>query len=308
MQKPWESEIKLEEEEAFALIKNQFPELQPKKITLLGSGWDNTAYLIDDRIVFRFPRRQIAVPFLEHEACMLPKIASRLPLAIPVPKWIGKPSQQGYPWPFVGYELLKGITACKANLKEDQRSRSAEPLARFLKCLHSIPIAEATACHLPTDDLGRLTVSKVLPQITKNLDELSLLGLIESPQTFDPLLEKAQHLRAPHSTTIVHGDFYVRHLIVNENHELAGVIDWGDMSIGDPAIDFAIAHSFLPDNAQDTFRKCYGPIADDTWSLARFRALHSSAILAVFGYHTQDQAIMREGLQSLALIGKNPTL
>lgn len=308
MRRQWESEIKLEAEEAFALIKEQFPELQPKKISLLGAGWDNTAYLIDDRIVFRFPRRKIAVSFLEHEACMLPKIALRLPLTIPVPKWIGKPSKQGYPWPFVGYELLKGITACKASLTEDQRSRCAEPLARFLKCLHSIPVAEATACHLPTDDLGRLTVSKVLPQITKNLDELSLLGLIESPKKFEPLLAQTQHLRDPHSTTIVHGDFYVRHLIVNEDQELTGVIDWGDMSIGDPAIDFAIAHSFLPDKAQDIFRKCYGQITDDTWSLARFRALHSSALLAVFGFHTNDQEIMREGLQSLALIEKNPKL
>ena len=51
---PWQAERTIEPELAFELIKIQFPFLKPLQLTLLGVGWDNSAFLLDKKYVFRF--------------------------------------------------------------------------------------------------------------------------------------------------------------------------------------------------------------------------------------------------------------
>jgi len=57
----------------------------------------------------------------------------------------------------------------------------------------------------------------------------------------------------------------------------------GDIHIGDPAIDLAIAHSFLPVRAHTLFIKTYGDISANTWALAKLRAFDSSTLLVLLG-------------------------
>jgi aminoglycoside phosphotransferase (APT) family kinase protein len=103
---------------------------------------------------------------------------------------------------------------------------------------------------------------------------------------------------------IVHGDFYVRHLLINGRRQVTGIIDWGDLHIGDPAVDFIIAHSFLPPQVQEAFKKAYGPIDHNSWELARLRAAYHSTNLAVYGQLSQDPMILKEGLLGLEFISR----
>lgn len=301
MSHQWEPEQTIEPPMALQLIKEQFPELSPKHIRLLGAGWDNTAFIIGEELIFRFPRRKIALPLLEAEWCALPKLAARLPLPIPIPKWRGSPTPS-FPWPFIGYRMIPGFTACYANLLEDERTSLAEPIAQFLAKLHATPTSEISSCHIPGDNQSRIDGTLLTAKIKKNFAELSLLGLLENEKQLDHIVKNLQHFRAPVSSFVVHGDFYVRHLLVDNNHHLVGVIDWGDIHLGDPAIDLAIAHSFLPAQAHKSFIKAYGEISDDTWALAKLRAIYSSTLLVLFGYHSNDPNIMREGLRSLKVM------
>lgn len=82
MTRPWSPKHTVPESLARALIEAQFDELAPIRIEPFGVGWDNTAFLVNETFVFRFPRRQIAVEFLEAEIRVLPHIAGRLPLPI----------------------------------------------------------------------------------------------------------------------------------------------------------------------------------------------------------------------------------
>jgi aminoglycoside phosphotransferase (APT) family kinase protein len=289
----WEAEKIIEPPMALRLIQEQFPQLNAKHIRYLSAGWDNTAFIIDEEVIFRFPRRAIALPLLEAEWHILPKL--RLPLPIPVPEWKGSPSAH-FPWPFIGYRMLPGFTACHANLSEEERAAFAEPLARFLAALHAIP-TEIVTCPISGDNRSRIDGGQLMLKIRKNYQELELLGLLENKRG---LLD--DHYRAPLETTLVHGDFYVRHLLVDEQHRLCGVIDWGDVHIGDPAIDLSIAHSFLPKAAHESFMKAYGDISPETWKLARLRAIYSSTVLVLFGYHSGDPIIMREGLRALKMM------
>jgi aminoglycoside phosphotransferase (APT) family kinase protein len=297
----WTAEQLIEPNLALEIIQEQFPALHAQYIALLGVGWDNTAFLINDAIIFRFPRRQIALPLLEAEMRSLPIIAPKVPLAVPVPEWIGKPAKT-YPWPFMGYRALPGMTACHAELSDSERMKIAPILAQFLRALHSIPLSVSQDCALPCDLMEKLNCEKLIPKIKKNLEDLTVFGLIDKELDFSDFLTK--EFSAPEVSAIVHGDFYIRHLLVNEAHELTGVIDWGDIHIGDPAVDLSIVHSFLPTDAHRLFRSIYGTISEETWQLARLRALYSSSMLVLYGHHSKDRHLTREGLHSLNQIQK----
>src|SRR2546422_5488323 len=65
------------------------------------------------------------------------------------------------------------------------------------------------------------------------------------------------------------------------HHEIAGVIDWGDVHIGDPASDFAVVHSMLPRDRHEDFLDTYGAVDLVSWSAAKARAIwHTLAVLA----------------------------
>lgn len=296
----WTPEHVIDEDTALALVNEQFPELAVKSIKLLGVGWDNTVYLLNEQYVFRFPRKEIAAKLLETEFASLPKIAGKLPIVIPVPKWFGKSSEK-FQWPFIGYEILPGKTACYKNLSDKERAVLAEPLANFLKALHSINAQEFNNV-LQADQIGRVDALVRIPKTRENLKELESLGLLKNKKELYKILDDASNLRPAENIAVCHGDIYVRHLLVDENNKLTGIIDWGDIHIGDPAGDLSIAHSFLPPSAHENFRRAYGNITEETWKLAQFKALYLCSVLVVYGTKSNDSFIANEGLKGLEYI------
>lgn len=304
MQRPWEAERRVSEALAAQLIEAQLPELAPVRLPLdaLGEGWDNVAYLVGGELVFRFPRRQIAVDFIEKEHRVLPALAPRLPLPIPRPLYLGRPSE-AYPWPFLGYRRLRGETACRARLDDAERAAIAAPLGAFMAALHAFPAEEARRLGAPPDTLGKLDLGRIVPELRERLERMVELGLVADRR---PCLAA---LAAIHASAglgpsgeprLVHGDLYVRHLLVGEDRRLCGVIDWGDLHLGDPAVDLLVAHAFLPPGAHDAFRRAYGEIPEDRWLLARVRAMFHSAALVLYGHDIGDADLLREGLRIFA--------
>jgi aminoglycoside phosphotransferase (APT) family kinase protein len=302
MSQPWSPELVVSDDLARSLIEAQFPALAPARVERFGVGWDNAAFRVNGSYVFRFPQRQMAVACLESETRVMPAVAPRLPLPVPSPAFVGRPAG-GYPWPFAGHALVPGRTACAANLDEARRTAAAEPLAHFLAALHSFPAAEAARAGAGPDTLGRLDLSRRRPWARERLAELARRGLVEDVRPFAAVLDAAPPSYESRGDTLVHGDLYVRHLLVDEAGRLSGVIDWGDVHLGDPAADLMVAHTFLPPSAHAAFRRAYGPVAEATWALARLRGLWHS--LAVIGYAAEvgDADLLREvriGLRHLA--------
>lgn len=302
----WSAEIVVSDAQARALIEAQFPRLAPVIVELLGVGWDNSAFRINGAYVFRFPRRQIAAPLVETEGRLLPMLAPRLPLPIPAPTFLGRPAD-GYPWPFIGHALISGRTACAAALDEEQRTRLAEPLAHFLAALHATPAEEAARHGAGPDTFARLDITRRRPSPRELLDPLSRRGEIADPRPLLALLDAGPPAYVPRSDVLVHGDLYARHLLVDADDRLAGVIDWGDIHLGDPAADLMIAHTFLPPAAHDAFRHAYGTIADTTWRIARLRGLWHTLAVLDYGLGIADADLVREcriALDHLAAAGE----
>lgn len=297
--RPWLADQEIKVGVARSVLEEQFPQLAPVSLRHLGTGWDNAAYVVNDAIVFRFPRREIAVELLAVETAFLPQIVQRVPLAVPDPRWLGTPSE-AFDWPFAGYPLLPGRTACVADLSPQQRYLCAAPLGDFLRALHAIPSEEAGRWGVPPDTIRRLDLAHRLPQVTARFDQIERGGLADNVPAARAALARAQGEYSPGTRCLVHGDLYARHLIVDAAGTLTAVIDWGDAHRGDPAIDLAIAWSFLPPESRNAFLAAYGAITPAAWARARFKALYSMAMIIVYGHDIGDRVLQREGRIGLA--------
>jgi aminoglycoside phosphotransferase (APT) family kinase protein len=279
---PWAAERTVDAGLARALIDAQFPEVAGTPI-LLGEGWDNVAFAVGE-FVFRFPRRQSAVALIERECVILPHLQD-LPLPVPAPSFVGRASER-YPWPFAGHRSLPGRVAC--DVDDEVRARAAAPLGRFLRALHARTLED-----LPGDELNRFNVAPRAVAAVKRA-----LALAIDPAPLRPFLE----IPAPspcRPRVSCHGDLYGRNLLV-DGGELSGVIDWGDLHLGDPAVDLAVAWSFLGPPARAAFREAYGAVDSETWRLARFRALDHTLACAAYAAAVGDAALAAESRRALA--------
>jgi aminoglycoside phosphotransferase (APT) family kinase protein len=293
----WEPEIVVEEGLARRLIGGQFPELEPASLRLIGEGWDNTVWLVDERWAFRFPRRAIAIAGVEREIAVLPVLAPRLPLPIPAPVFTGRPAN-GYPWPFFGAAYLPGGDVLGAALSAEARMRLAEPFAEFLRALHSPEVAAAVD-GLPADPMGRGDMAVRVPKTLESVADLERARLWSVPASVRRLLDEARDLPFPEPTVVAHGDLHFRHLLVDGDGTPTGVIDWGDLCRGDPSIDLLMIWSVLGPEARAAFLAAYGPVTEHQLLRARVLALNLCAMLAFYGRHKGMAAVERKALAGL---------
>lgn len=80
------------------------------------------------------------------------------------------------------------------------------------------------------------------------LENCKKLSSILGKEKSTSLIELANRLslssRNAKKKKVLHGDLYARHLLI-QNGKIAGIIDWGDMHIGDVAVDLAILRAIF---------------------------------------------------------------
>jgi aminoglycoside phosphotransferase (APT) family kinase protein len=251
--------------------------------------------------VFRFPRRTIAVPLIRTELAALPRIAPLLPVPIPVPSFAGSPSAD-YPWPFAGYPLLRGTPLDAKRPSARERTLLAPALGAFLRALHGARSHAAAANVLGGDVIGRLDHAKRLPQARARFADAAAAGAFTDGDVFIAAMERIAPNDAPRPAVVVHGDLYPRHLLVDDAGALAGVIDWGDIHQGDPALDLAAAKLVLPPTDLDAFLAHYGAVDTTTWDRATYRAIHHAALELAYGIDRNDRDLIDAALFALTAL------
>jgi aminoglycoside phosphotransferase (APT) family kinase protein len=289
----WTAELVVDEELARRLLA-RFPDLEVESLRPFAEGWDYTILLVNERWTFRFPRREIAVPGVRREIAVLPELAPLLPIPVPVPVFVGDPSED-FPWPFFGSELLPGRELGEAELDDAARVEIGRSLASFLGRLHDAEVAY----ELPRDANRRADMSVRVPRTRGQLDELAALGLWRRPASVDRLLEAAERLPPSDALAVVHGDLHFRQVLVGEDASPTGVIDWVDVCRSDPAIDLSMLWSYLPREGRDAFLAEYGAVTDEQLLRARVIALALSAALAHYGHGRGFRRTEREALFGL---------
>jgi aminoglycoside phosphotransferase (APT) family kinase protein len=245
----WDADVEIDEALVRALLGEQFSELGAHSVTLVGEGFDNSVWAVDEQWAFRFPRRAIAVPLVVREVSVLPRVASLLPAPVPVPTFVGTESEL-FPRPFFGHRLLTGVEPTDARLTDAQRAVLGVGVGQFLRALHASATREAADREraLPVDP-NRRAEMPFRVQMTRDR-----LGAIEGLQQatrrrVEQILAAAEKLAPSTTEVLLHGDLHVRHVLV-EQGTLSGVIDWGDVCVGDPSIDLLFVWSVLPPDAR----------------------------------------------------------
>ena len=278
-------------------IEAAFPALVVEGCRSLGEGWDSAAWLVNEALLFRFPKRLAVARALEWEIALLPALAPTLPVAIPRFTYLaehGAPTDSALP--FVGYPLLPGVFLDALPGALHETSPLLPQLADFLRALHHFPRERAVAAGLPAVDWSAWVA---------HWERFATWLMIGEASRFTPATRSrlvafhdgllAELRRAECPIALLHHDLALEHLLVTpDGRRLTGVIDWGDIALGDPALDFAgIAGACSVATLDAGFRR----------RIAWYERLAPFHLLG-YGLHIADAAIVAEAVALIEGMGE----
>jgi aminoglycoside phosphotransferase (APT) family kinase protein len=249
-----------------ALLHEQHADLAQLALRDAVEGWDNTSFRLGDSLAVRLPRRVVSATLIEHEQRWLPQLSQQLPLPIPSPVRIGRPGC-GFPWAWSVVPWFPGESALAA--RPSDVASLATALGQFLQALHRPAPSDAPANPWRGIDLRERTelLRSHLDRLEGEVDRAAIVELWERVAETRPW---------PGPRVWLHGDLHPRNLVI-ENGRLSAVLDFGDLTSGDPATDLSVAWMVLPPSHRLTFRAAartpLNPIDHDTWTRARGWAL-----------------------------------
>lgn len=254
------------------LVATQFPQWKDLPIKPVAvSGWDNRTFHLGDHLLVRMPSAADYALQVEKEHQWLPILAPLLPLQIPVPLAIGEPAE-GYPWRWSIYQWIEGETAASGYIA-DMRD-FATSLAQFFIALHHIDSRNGPRPGLHSFYRGGSLATydaQTRQAITMLKDKIDIDA---TTKVWETALATTWN-RPP---VWVHGDVSIGNLLV-KNGRLSAVIDFGQLTIGDPACDLAIAWTFFHSESRKIFRSLLSLDAG-TWARGRGWTLWKALIVA----------------------------
>ena len=147
------------------------------------------------------------------------------------------------------------------------RGKAAEGLATFLLSLH-VP-AEAG---VPVNSVRGVPLRDRDAAVRERLQDR-----VRYPQAaeLEAVWTQAREAGAWHGPAMMlHGDLHPGNILLEADGSLAGVIDFGDVGAGDPAVDLAAGWLMFDAGARQRFIGAFGSLVDrDTWTRARGWAL-----------------------------------
>ena len=271
-------EVEVTEHLARALLAEQHPDLADLPLTWAGTGWDNALWRVGDHLAARFPVRAMAAPLVSHEQRWLPVLAPRLPVDVPVPVRVGLPSAT-YPWTWSIVPWFDAVAAHRTPVPS--RTAWASHLADVFVALHRPAPDEA-----PVNPFRGVSI---VPREPALRERLATLGLPDA----DRILERWRDLAAAPEwdgpALWLHGDPHPANLLVHDGR-LRAVIDFGDMTSGDPASDLSTAWLTFDAEGRAAFRDRLAYDAS-TWRRAQAWALHMAVVLQM---HPVDHPTLAE--------------
>ncbi len=248
------------------LLHEHHPDLAELPLTEVSHGWDNVLFRLGSELAVRLPRRAQAAELVANEQHWLPVLGPRLPLATPVPVRIGGPSGD-YPWPWSVLPWFDGSPVWPDTPADQDATATA--LGRFLAVLHQpAPPAAPTNPYRggPLATRDEVTRQRI-DTLADHLDGDQILQRWEQAMTQPPWQGKPLWL---------HGDLHPMNVLAHDGR-LRAVIDFGDITSGDPATDLAVGFSMFDGAARETFRRAADSplrtVDDAMWARAEGWAL-----------------------------------
>ena len=292
-----DDEVDVSAELVRALLAEQFPELGAEAdwaLTIVEPwGTDNAIWRLGDDLVVRLPRMAWAVDQVERDAAWLPRLAPHLPVAVPEPVAVGRPGC-GYPYPWAIHRWLPGAGAALDRI--DDAEAFARDLAATVLALQAVPAEGAPPARNRARPLDRYDAD------TRRAiaSAAHLIDADAATRVWETALAALAHEGPP---VWVHGDLEGNCLV--EHGRLSGLVDWGSLCAGDPAVDVQVVWSPLfTERSRAVFVEAVG--ADEA-TLARSRGAAINQACAALPYYLDTYPLIVErSWFKLAAIGVAP--
>ena len=201
------------------------------------SGHDEHAGSSTPGWIFRFPRNGVVAENLQKEQAVLPVVGPRVGFAVPRFEYVGTWCGQ----PYAGYRRTPGRPLSDRPFTGRRLvDEAARSIASVLSSLHGIPtslVAEACAVE-PTVDAWRQRYLALRDEVRDNvMPQLESTIAAAVGRGFNRFLE--EELATLDAVALVHCDLGCEHILIcDDGANVTGLIDFEDVTIGDPAIDF----------------------------------------------------------------------
>lgn len=233
-----ESDRPLDETIALRALREQFPSRTFRHAAPLPPGWGSDPYVVDNRLVARFPRNAEVAEWLDWDETILRFVDVALGPHLRVPRapHRGNPGEH-FPHAFLVCDFVPGVPFDSA--QAPVANRLAAELGEALTHIHSVPSASAADAGVTQPDWDAFSGT-----LSFLHGDFGPANIIVDPST----------------------------------GRLAGIIDWGNAQLGDRAWDFHKLVLNCGWSFTNTVMEAYGmPLGEDFVDRVRFHAQMEAA-------------------------------
>ena len=223
--------------------------LDHSRVRPLTGGWSYWTFEVDRKCnddhadfstpgsIFRFPRNSVVAENLQKERAVLPVVAPRVEFVVPRFEYVGTWRGQ----PYAGYRRIPGRPLSGRLFSGSKfADEVAESIASALASLHGIEtylVAEACGV-VPTVEAWRQRYRELRNTVRARISPLLVSRMREVVERgFSRFLD--EELVTLEDVALVHCDLGCEHILIEDDGTtVTGLIDFEDVTIGDPTIDF----------------------------------------------------------------------
>jgi len=279
-----------------SVIQKEFPDLEIHSISKIWEGEDSKAYLINETHIFRFPKREKIRLSLKTEIAVLPIIKTSVNLAIPDFGYVSRKTN------FVGYKMIEGTCLSKElfysfDVKTQNKIQST--LSEFLVKLHSTDLTSLAETGIDTYEYEE-TYREYFGEIKRCIyPQLSVREQEYISGRFRAYLDNADNFS--YKPALLHNDFSADHILIDTTtQKIKGIIDFGDLSIGDPDYDLKYFPREYGNEFLLSFLRFYDTRNQESL-LGKINFINFGEILEsiLVGYTDNDKGRVKHGMKSL---------
>ncbi len=203
-----------------------------KNLKKIGEGLTSQAFISDDKYILLVGKRKDSFKNYEDIKQNMDLLEGKInSVKIPSNLTLIKPCEK-YPFGALNYLAVRGKKLNVKNCTLEEKKKIGKKLANFLWELHNLKFEKR---HNNKDWIIKHEKNKV----AKSLQLLEPYFNKEENNHLKQLEKQRKQFYLESDFCVTHGDLHEENLLVDENNQLVGIIDFGNMAYYPPICDFA---------------------------------------------------------------------